>query len=216
MADAYNGAHMLAYEKQLDANLGWALKEGSLHFEESSKVHQTLHRITRRLGDLGIPYAVVGGMAMFAHGYRRFTEDVDLLVTRESMNQVLEKLEGLGYTRPAGTSTKLRDAESGVRIEFLITGHFPGDGKPKPISFPDPADCVVELGGIRYLNLPKLIDLKLASGLSAAHRVKDLADVQELIRAISLPRAFAQQLDPSVRDKYLELWQGLQDAPPDP
>src|SRR4051812_49325085 len=108
------------YEDKLGTDLNWALREGSLHFEEKNAVHETLRRITARLNELGIPYAVVGGMAMFAHGFRRFTEDVDLLVTREGMNEILQKLEGLGYVQPPGTSTKLRDTNSGVRIEFLI------------------------------------------------------------------------------------------------
>jgi hypothetical protein len=207
---------MIAYEKQLDADLEWALREGSLHFEEKNKVHETLRRITKRLNDLNIPYAVVGGMAMFAHGFRRFTEDVDLLVTRESMDRILAELEGLGYVQPPGTSTKLRDTQSGVRIEFLITGQYPGDGKPKPVVFPDPSTAAVEIDDVRYLNLAKLIDLKLASGLSAAHRVKDLGDVQELIRALRLPADFSDRLDPSVRPKYVELWDAIQQAPPDP
>src|SRR5687767_14919778 len=105
-------------------------------------------------------------MAMFAHGFRRFTDDVDLLVTRESMAKILEKLQGLGYVQPAGSSTKLRDTQSGVRIEFLITGGFPGDGKPKPVSFPDPVTISVDIDGIHYVGLPALVELKLASGMT--------------------------------------------------
>lgn len=207
---------MKTYEDALNSNLDWALREGSLHFEEKNAVHRTLRRITSRLRDLNIPYAVVGGMAMFAHGYRRFTEDVDLLVTRESMDRIIEALEGLGFVQPVGTSTKLRDTESGVRIKFLIAGHYPGDGKPKPVVFPDPASVATTIDGVQYLNLPTLIDLKLASGISAPHRTKDLADVQELIRELRLDREVAEKLNPFVRDKYLELWQALADAPPDP
>ena len=62
---------MNAYERRLDSDLNYALREGSMHFEEKNAVHDTLRAITRRLNDLGIPYAVVGGMAMFAHGFRR-------------------------------------------------------------------------------------------------------------------------------------------------
>ena len=58
-----------------------AHREGSMHFEEESAVQKTLRRIAKRLDELGVPYAVVGGLAMFFHGYRRFTEDVDILVT---------------------------------------------------------------------------------------------------------------------------------------
>jgi len=201
---------MLTYEQKLDANLSYALDEGSMHFQEGNEVHETLRRITRRLHDLGIPYAVVGGMAMFAHGFRRFTEVVALLVTRESMDQIAEKLEGLGYVRPAGTTTKLRDTQSGVRIEFLITGGFPGDGKPKPVAFPEPSAVAVQIEGVSYLGIPTLLELKLASGMSAAHRMKDLADAQELIKTLKLPESMAEELNPFVREKYLELWRGAQ------
>jgi hypothetical protein len=119
-------------------------------------------------------------MAMFAHGFRRFTEGVDLLVTRAGMDQIGEKLEGLGYIQPAGTTTKLRDTQSGVRIEFLITGGFPGDGKPKPVAFPDPSDVGVDIDGVKYLRLPTLLELKLASGVTGGvRRLKDLGDVVE-------------------------------------
>ncbi len=201
---------MLTYEQKLDANLSWALDEGSMHFSETNQVHQTMRRLTSRLRELGIPHAVVGGMALFAHGFRRFTEGVDLVVTRESMQRIKQELEGLGYTSPPGTSTKLRDTQTGVRIKFLITGGFPGDGKPKPVSFPDPADVSVDIDGVTYINLPTLMNLKLASGMSAPHRMKDLGDVQELIKAVSLPRGFADHVDASVRDKFTEIWEATQ------
>ena len=186
-----------------------------MHFEEKNAVHDTLRRITRRLQELKIPHVVVGGMAMFAHGFRRFTEDVDLLVTRESMIRIKQELEGLGYTSPAGTSSKLRDAQTGVKIEFLITGGYPGDGKPKPVSFPAPEAVSVEIEGVDYLNLPTLVELKLASGLTGGvHRMKDFADVVELIKAIPLSKEFGDQLNEYVRPKYLELWRGVQT--PDP
>src|SRR5688572_22880444 len=110
------GVAVRTYEQTLDADLEYALREGSMHFEEKNAVHTTLRQITRRLSDLGIPYAVVGGMAMFAHGFRRFTEDVDILVTRESMDVIRNELERLGYVQPAGTTTNLRDTATGVRI----------------------------------------------------------------------------------------------------
>ena len=207
---------MITYEKRLDADLNYALREGSMHFEEKNAVHETLRRITSRLRDLKIPHAVVGGMAMFAHGFRRFTEDVDLLVTRESMQRITDELEGLGYVRPAGTTTKLRDTTTGVRIEFLITGGFPGDGKQKPVAFPDPTTVAVEIEGISYLGLPTLVELKLASGMTGGvNRLKDLADVVALIQTLSLPRAYAEQLSPYVRDKYNELWDGIAAGPAD-
>jgi hypothetical protein len=57
------------------------------------------------------------------------------------------------------------------------------------------------------LPLERLIELKLASGMSAPHRGQDLVDVMELIRARDLPRDFASHLDPSVRPEFDRQWQ---------
>lgn len=200
---------MITYEQRLARDPRWALSEGSGHFEQKSAVQDALRRVVERLNALGIPYAVVGGMALFQHGFRRFTEDVDLLVTEDGLREIHERLEGLGYVPPFAGSKHLRDVETGVRIEFLVAGQYPGDGKPKPLPFPDPADVAVEINGTRYLNLPTLVELKLASGMTNPGRLKDLADVQELIRVLRLPSNFADQLNEYVRAKYHELWQGV-------
>lgn len=196
---------MLPYEERLNNDPRWALSEGSKHFEDRSAVQLALRQIAQRLEELGIPYAVAGGMALFAHGLRRFTEDVDILVTREGLNRIHSELEGRGYVPPFSGSKHLRDAVHGVRIEFLVAGQFPGDGKPKPVAFPDPQSVATDVDGIRYLNLPTLVELKLASGMTTEHRLKDLADVQELIKLLGLTEGFGELLDPFVRGKYREM-----------
>ena len=49
--------------------------------------------------------------------------------------------------------------------------------------------------------------------MTSPHRLKDLADVQEVIRIMRLPRTLAEQLNAFVREKYLELWQAVDDRP---
>ena len=187
---------MLTYEERLSQDSRWALSEGSRHFENDSSVQRSLERIARRLDELEIPYAVAGALAMFHHGYRRFTELVDLLVTRQGLKKIHEELEGLGYVPPFIGSKHLRDAESGVRIEFIVTGAYPGDGKPKPVAFPDPDSVAIEDQGIRFLNLRSLLELKLASGMSNPQRGRDLVDVQEMIRVLELSDEFGDGLNP--------------------
>src|SRR5688500_15309691 len=108
---------MATYEDRLIRALNCALDGGSRHFDQANAVHRALRRITDRLQELDIPHAVVGGMAMFFHGFRRFTEDVDILVTRAGLTLIHERLEGLGYVPPFEGSKQLRDTELGVRIE---------------------------------------------------------------------------------------------------
>lgn len=217
---------MVAYETRLNADPRWALSEGSRHFEERSAVQDTLRGIARRLNDLGIPYAVSGGMALFHHGLRRFTEDVDILVTREGLTKIHESLSDLGYLPTIAQGKNLRDVNTGVRIDFLLAGDFPGDGKPKPISFPNPGPLpnradprasapttiTEEHDGIQYLALQTLIELKLASGMTSPARLRDLSDVLELIRLLKLPATYADKLNLYVQPKFLELFQAAASA----
>jgi len=198
------------YEWQMSQDPEWAMTQGSLFFEDRGKVQETLRRITTRLDELQIPYAVVGGMALFAHGVRRFTEDVDILLNAAGLEAVHRDCDGRGYLPLFTASKNLRDTATGVKIEFLLTGGFPGDGKPKPVAFPEPADVAEMVGGLRCINLPTLVQLKLASGMTAPARLKDLADVQELIRTLKLSRDFSERLDPYVRAKYDEMWTAVQ------
>ena len=186
-----------------------AIQNAGRFFMREDAVHQSLRRISSRLSDLGIPYAIGGGMALVAHGYDRTTVHADVLVTDDGLSRLHQSLDGLGYVPPFQGSTSLRDVETAVRIEFLVSGRYPGDGKPKPVAFPDPQAAGVEIDGIRYLRLPVLIELKLASGMTNPGRIKDLGDVQELIRTLKLPESFSDQLNPYVRAKFKELWQGV-------
>jgi len=187
-----------------------AIEDAGLFFMKKDPVHLALHALVRNLDRLGVPYAVAGGMALVAHGYDRTTVDVDILVTPESLAAIHDSLDVLGYVRPYEKSRNLRDVQYGVRIEFLVTGQYPGDGKPKPVAFPDPAASNTQIDGISYVNLPTLVELKIASGMTNPGRLKDLADVQELIRAVKLPRDFSGQLNSFVREKFDELWIAVQ------
>ena len=184
---------------------------------KEGKVHRAALALADRLAKENVPYAIAGAMALGAHGYERVTTDVDLLVTREGLARFKNANLGKGYVEKFPGSKGLRDTENGVTIDVLLTGDFPGDGLPKPVSFPDPADPAVTLAGDRFriLALPKLVELKLASGMTAPHRLKDLADVLELIRAARLDETLAKELSPFVRDKYRELWRAAQVEEPE-
>lgn len=173
-------------------------------------VQQALQKVTALLDEARIPYALVGAMALNEHGYERVTTDVDLLLTAEGLATFKRLHLGRGYLEKFPGSRGLRDTEHDVPIDILITGDYPGDGKPKPVAFPDPA-VVADVGArLKVLPLPKLIEIKIASGLTAPHRLRDLADVLEVIRRRDLPLDLAAQLSPFVREKYAELWTAAQ------
>jgi len=196
---------IVAYEQLLKDDFQLALREGDMFFQGEGAVQKTLHRIAQRLDELGIDYAVAGGMCLSRHGFQRFTQAVDVLVTPDGLKQIHDSLDGLGYVRRFEASKNLRDADTGVRIDFLVSGEYPGEGKPGPVAFPIPRDVSRVIEGVRYIDLVPFIQLKLASG-QASHRGRDLDDIQDLIRVQGLPRELVDQLHPSLQDAYLQKW----------
>lgn len=201
--------------EQLGADLDAALAWLGAYFVNESPLQKAAYQIAERLDELGIDYAVAGALSLAAHGLVRATEDVDVLVTREGLARFKDAWLGRGYVnlRPGGKA--VRDTENNVRIDFLIAGDFPGDGISKPVAFPDPKEAGVAAGKVRVVSLPRLVELKLASGMTAPHRLQDLADVQRIIAARALPREFAADLNPYVRQKFDDLWQTAQHQPDD-
>ena len=181
-------------------------------FMGTDPVHEATRKITKILDDMSLPYALIGGMALNEYGYRRATVDVDILITEESLEVFKAAWLGRGYVEKFAGSRGVRDAELGVGVDFVIAGQYPGDGKPKPVRFPDPALVARRGEHVWLLPVSNLVELKLASGMSSLDRAKDLADVVELIRHAKLPRELADDIDPSVRHKYLEAWDAVQGA----
>lgn len=184
-------------------------------FMGTGDVHAALRKLASALDASGVDYAIAGAMALNQYGYRRVTEDVDVLLTAEGLRAFKTMWLGRGYVEKFPGSKGMRDAELGVAIDVLVAGEYPGDGKPKPVRFPDPAAVAVRGEKLRVLPLEVLVELKLASGMSAPHRLRDLSDVIELVRHARLPRELADELDPSVRDKFVELWTAAQAVDPE-
>jgi len=190
-----------------------AYQEGLRFFMGEGILNDTLRRVTKDLENHQIDYSVIGAVALNQHDYRRFTEDINLLLTKEGLEKFRNELIGKGY-RPAfeGATKIFRTTQENVTVEVITSGEFPGDGKPKPVVFPNPSKYQTEIDGVKTLILEKLIELKLASGMTAPHRLKDLADVQELIKLKNLSAEFADKLNLFVREKFLELQTAVENA----
>ena len=183
-----------------------ALDYASKYFMGKADVQLAARRLADRLQELGVDYAIAGGLAVSIHGHVRVTQDVDVLLTPDGLRRFKDESLGRGWVEKFAGSKGLRDTIHNVPIDALLTGGFPGDGQPKEFVFPDPAEVSVDDEGIRVLSLPTLIELKLASGLTAPDRPRDFDDVIQLIRANELEQEFGARLHEYVRGKYAELW----------
>lgn len=190
--------------------------EGLRYFMGQGQLNNALSRLCADMKACGIDYMVIGAVALMAYGYPRFTEDIDLVLTPEGLETFHSELIGLGYV-PAfpGAKKRLRSTPEGVSIEVIMAGEYPGDGQPKPVSFPVPSEASIEMDGVQVVTLEKLVELKLASGMTAPDRLKDLADVQELIKVRHLTSDFATRLNPYVQEQYVKLWRAVEQSKKD-
>ena len=142
----------------------WAgVAEAERFFMGDARVQHALHKLVGVLDAAGIPYAVAGAMALNEGGYRRVMVHVDVLLTRDGLDRLKQHTLGRGYVEKFPGSKGLRDTEHSVTIDVLLAGEYPGDGKPKPVQFPDPAMIAVRGSYGAFLPLETLIELKLAS-----------------------------------------------------
>ncbi len=193
------------YERELEASFPKVLNEADALYEGRGRLQEAYTRLSARLDSIEISYGLIGAYALIIHGVRRFTEDINVLLGPQGLPILEDSLVGKGYVKIQGSTRSIRDAETGVRIDFVIAGEFPGDGKPKPVAFPDPAEHLEPGSEIKVVDLKTLIELKLAPGMTAKGRLQDLADVERLIQEHNLTEAFAETLHPYVRAKFLEL-----------
>jgi hypothetical protein len=175
------------------------VKEVDMFFQGKDPVHKTMRRIVKQLEKAKIPYAVVGGMAVNAHGYRRTTDDLDVLVTAEGLAEFKKRFVPKKYGTIPQRPRRFTDAANQVLVDFLVAGMFPGSGKPGPIAYPDPAVVGETLGNAQVVNLPALIQLKLA-----ARRYQDFADVVALIRVHDLDETILNHLHPTMKNDFIE------------
>jgi len=79
-------------------------------------LHDELLVVIAALDEAGVPYALVGGLAVSIHATPRATEDIDLIIRPEDLSRCAEVLGPLGYR---SLSAPMRLAAGRVEIHRL-------------------------------------------------------------------------------------------------
>jgi hypothetical protein len=155
---------------------------GDLRNPKDSSMMEVVRRFHSFAQANGLPYCVVGGMAVIRNGYPRTTMDVDILTFKDDWKKLLP-VEG--EIKSDGPENCI-DTATGVTIDIL----FADDDWQMVMDMPDPrkaGEYDAEFGA-SFITLHALVQLKAAvymdklreQGANVAH--KDGGDVYELIR----------------------------------
>jgi hypothetical protein len=147
------------------------------------------------LESTGVRYLVAGGLAVGAHGYLRFTKDVDIVIQLipDNIERTFSALASLGYkpivpiTMQQFSNAELRaswihdkgmqvlqfwsDAHRESSVDFFVTEPFPFEEEYTRALVKPLHDRLA----IRFVSLPTLIRMKEDAG-----RPQDRADIEQL------------------------------------
>jgi hypothetical protein len=169
-----------------------------MFFPEASPEHLTACRLVKQLRQAAIPYALMGAMAVKIHGARSVTPNVEVLLTRQGLDQLRTNLASKVFDQVPSRPQRFTDMKNGILVEVRVTGHYPGRTGPGPFAYPDPTETSEEINQARVLRLPQLIQLNLAE-----QRYWYLADVVSLIVAHQLDESYLPKLHPAIHRDYL-------------
>jgi hypothetical protein len=176
----------------------------------STNLSTTMSKAVRVLSRSGVPSLVVGGYAVQENGYARFTSDVDIVVP--DIQEARTRLLNQGFKEVPMSDLTVIDQMTTVRVKLMPGG---GSTGPGPIQLPMPVTVANEPS---IADLQTLLEMKLSSYVgSPVSRLKDLADVAELMKANRTPRDF--KLNSEVVHEYQQVWDGLREngvSLPDP
>jgi hypothetical protein len=106
-------------------------------------LHAELRGIVTALDTAGIPYALVGELAVSIYAVPRATEDVNLLLDREQLLQAVERLASLGF-RPAGKPMSVAGGRLDIQRLIKIDG---SDLVPVDLLIPNDPALIALLAG---------------------------------------------------------------------
>jgi hypothetical protein len=151
--------------------------------------------VTDALRATGSEGGIVGGMAVFLHGYARTTADIDVYAV--DRRKLAEELLARGWV---WNEQQRQFEKQGVPVQVLSAGD--------QLAF-HPSNFE-ERQGIRVVDLADLIRMKLGSGTKYVHRAQDLADVVRLIQALKLDKEFTGRIAKAWRKSFQRLVDAVQ------
>ena len=158
-----------------------------------------IQEITKLANQAGIPFLVIGGYAVFAHGYVRATDDLDLIVARGRRAQLSRLLGDLGMSVKNDAANFLqfnaRD-EASMEVDLMFVSESVFDRLERAA-----VEVKVEGSSVRVVALLHLIALK-CHALQHSNTLRRLKDMDDLIQLILINRLDLKE--PELRETILK------------
>lgn len=171
---------------------------------------QALRHLREALDVAGARWAVIGGLALAAHGAGRLTYDLDIVTELRVQPELVDHLESLGYEtmhRSEGYSNHVHRRREMGRIDVVYV-----DETTARILFTEATEVELFPGVPSRIPQPEhLVAMKvLAAKNDPTRRLQEMADIVTLMRATGLePDVVRPYFE---RHGQLESWRQIRDS----
>jgi len=172
-------------------------------YESVKTYYEEMKYISSLFDKYDINHVFIGGALLPMYEYYRNTGDVDILVDKKDKNKI--KNISIGYIKFSDTYRHGIVHKIKTAIDVLYSGDKIGDKGNLKLPNVDGVKSIQK--EIPVLDLKKLIEFKLGSGLYANDRFNDFPDIKYLIKYNKLKKEFIQNIEKELVQKYQELWQ---------
>ncbi|MEI9961693.1 MAG: nucleotidyl transferase AbiEii/AbiGii toxin family protein [Limisphaerales bacterium] len=140
-----------------------------------------MQKISTQAGNADIPFLIIGGYAVLAHGYSRTTDDLDLIVQRGRRMQWSKLLGNLGMAIK-NDATNFLQFDSGDKVSMEVDLMFVSEDVFEKLNHAA-VKTAIEGVQVRVVSLLHLIALKCHSfqHSKSMRRLKDMDDLVQLI-----------------------------------
>ncbi len=137
--------------------------------------------VSRAAGKNNLPFLLIGGYAVLAHGFIRTTGDVDFLIRKSQATHWQELLEGLKFVVKFSGPTFLQfDPPPGEKLPLDLM--FVSDENFDKM-FSEARQIETDGVNVKVVSLPHLFALKCHAFKSRPHRaMKDIEDLVQLTK----------------------------------
>jgi predicted nucleotidyltransferase len=140
-----------------------------------------IQEISTKAAAAGMPFLVIGGYAVNAHGYTRTTDDLDLITSHDGRRQWGKLLDDFGMMVKNDSATFLQFGskdEAGMEVDLMFVSEDVFNRLNKTA-----VEAKVDGISVKVVSLLHLIALKCHSFLhsNSMRRLKDLDDLVQLI-----------------------------------
>jgi len=197
---------------------------GGVEFKENpgmtdpSRLGRQVTEVVAALDSQGVPFAVIGGLALSAHGVIRATSDIDLLAPAARAGDIDSIAAKLGYRCLHRSADAANYVRSNERLDMLLAS--------RPTAMKLLAEAVPRAtlyGAMPVVSAEGLIGFKLQAWVNDRRRGQDVEDIRKLLSAnrevldLREIREYFRLFD---REALLEQWladmaaDGVQEVPP--